>query len=141
MYGEKGYAIATGDNGLRVRLAGANAEETRTPAELKPEERDSILLLVWLAASSKRTGLNSLENNVVVVEILDAARGIDPHGPHGDAEQMTESLRRGVLLWIERTSRTATISTLWPATLLASQSVSSQEFAYGHVDIGPLLAA
>jgi predicted dehydrogenase len=75
VYGEKGYAIATGGNGLRVRLDGANAEETRTPTERKPEERDSISYLVAVARGKfKPYGLNSLENNVVVVEILDAAR-------------------------------------------------------------------
>ena len=74
VYGERGYAIATGANGLRVRLDGANSEETRTPTERTPEERDSISYLVAVARGKfKPYGLNSLENNVVV-EILDAAR-------------------------------------------------------------------
>ena len=34
VYGEKGYAIATGGDGLRVRLPGQRAEETRKPGDL-----------------------------------------------------------------------------------------------------------
>ncbi|HEV2446574.1 MAG TPA: Gfo/Idh/MocA family oxidoreductase, partial [Candidatus Sulfopaludibacter sp.] len=75
LYGEHGYAIATGGNSLRVRLGDAKAEESRTPPERKPEERDSISYLVAVARGKfKPYGLNSLENNVIVVEILDAAR-------------------------------------------------------------------
>jgi predicted dehydrogenase len=75
VYGEKGYAIATGGNNLRVRLGKATEEEARTPAERKPEERDSIAYLVAVARGKfKPYGLNSLENNLIVVEILDAAR-------------------------------------------------------------------
>ncbi len=76
VYGEKGYAIATtGGNQLKVRLPGDNAEQTRTPGELAPDERDSISYLLGIARGKfKPSGLNSLENNVIVVEILDAAR-------------------------------------------------------------------
>ena len=75
VYGEKGYAIATGGNNLRVQLPGQRAEESRTPEALKPEERDSLSYLTAVARGKfKPYGLNSLENNVIVVEILDAAR-------------------------------------------------------------------
>ena len=75
VYGEHGYAIATGGNGLRVRLGDAKEEESRTPPERKPEERDSIAYLAAVARGKfKPYGLNSLENNVIVVEILEAAR-------------------------------------------------------------------
>jgi predicted dehydrogenase len=75
VYGEKGYAIATGGNNLRVRMPGAASEEGRTPAELAPDERDSISYLIGVARGKfKPSGLNSLANNVIVVEILDAAR-------------------------------------------------------------------
>ena len=75
VYGEKGYAIATGGNNLRVRLPGERAESARTPAELPPDESDSISYLVAVARGKlKPSGLSSLENNVIVVEILDAAR-------------------------------------------------------------------
>jgi predicted dehydrogenase len=75
VYGEKGYAIATGGDGLRVRLPGQRAEEIRQPAELPPGERDSISYLTGVARGKfKPAGLNSLENNVIVIQILDAAR-------------------------------------------------------------------
>src|SRR5437763_10830604 len=45
VYAEKAYAVATGGNTLRVRLPGQKEEETRTPAELPPDERDSISYL------------------------------------------------------------------------------------------------
>ena len=75
VYGATGYAIATGGDNLRVRLPGAQAEESRTPAPLKPQEADSISYLIGVARGQfKPSGLNSLENNVIVIEILDAAR-------------------------------------------------------------------
>jgi predicted dehydrogenase len=75
VYGVTGYAIATGGDNLRVRLPGARAEETRTPPELKPQDADSISYLIGVARGKfKPYGLSSLENNVVVIEILDAAR-------------------------------------------------------------------
>ncbi|HXB73826.1 MAG TPA: Gfo/Idh/MocA family oxidoreductase [Candidatus Acidoferrales bacterium] len=75
VYGAQGYTIATGGDGLRVRLPGGKAEEVRTPGPLPPAERDSISYLSGVARGRfKPAGLNSLENNVIVVEILDAAR-------------------------------------------------------------------
>jgi predicted dehydrogenase len=75
VYGEKGYAIATGGEGLRVRLPEQRAEETRKPAPLPAAESDSISYLTGIARGKfKPSGLNSLENNVIVVEILQAAR-------------------------------------------------------------------
>jgi len=75
VYGATGYAIATGGDNLRVRLADARAEEIRTPAALKPREADSISYLIGVARGEfKPSGLSSLENNMIVIEILDAAR-------------------------------------------------------------------
>jgi predicted dehydrogenase len=75
VYGEKGYAIATGGEGLRVRLPGQRAEETRQPGALPAAESDSISYLIGLVRGRfKPAGLNALENNVIVVEILQAAR-------------------------------------------------------------------
>ena len=75
VYGERGYAIATGGNGLRVRLPGDKEEQSRKPAELPPDERDSISYLTAIVRGKlKPAGLSSLDNNVIVVEILDAAR-------------------------------------------------------------------
>jgi len=75
VYGATGYAIATGGNALRVRLGDAKTEEPRTPGELKPEEANSISYLIAIARGTvKPGGLSSLENNVIVTEILEAAR-------------------------------------------------------------------
>jgi predicted dehydrogenase len=74
VYGEKGYTIATGGNNLRVRLPGA-PEQARTPENLPPEASDSISYLIGVARGKfAPSGLNSLENNVIVTEILQAAR-------------------------------------------------------------------
>ncbi|MGB7761185.1 MAG: Gfo/Idh/MocA family oxidoreductase [Bryobacteraceae bacterium] len=75
VYGAKGYAIATGGDNLRVRLPGATAEETRTLPELKPPDADSISYLIAVARGKiEPHGLSSIENNLIVIEILDAAR-------------------------------------------------------------------
>ena len=74
VYGEHGYAVATGGAGLRVRAAGG-AEQARAPAALPAEERDSISCLKAVARGRRKpAGLSSLENNMVVTEILEAAR-------------------------------------------------------------------
>ena len=75
VYGATGYAIATGGDSLRVRLPGSRAEELRTLPELKPQEADSISYLIAIARGQLQpSGLSSLANNVIVIEILDAAR-------------------------------------------------------------------
>ena len=76
VYGEHGYAIATGGNNLRVKMAERQPEEIRTTLpELPAGERDSISYLTSVARGTiKPEGLSSLDNNVIVVEILDAAR-------------------------------------------------------------------
>lgn len=74
VYGERGYAIATGGDSLRVRLPGG-PEEARTLEPLPPEERDSISYLTAVVRGKlKPSGLSSLENNLIVTEILVAAR-------------------------------------------------------------------
>jgi predicted dehydrogenase len=77
VYGEKGYAIAKGGNELRVRLGpekGGQPEETRTPASLPAEEHDSLTYLTAVVHGMKPSGVSGLENNMIVTEILDAAR-------------------------------------------------------------------
>ena len=60
---------------MRVRLPGQRAEEMRKPGDLPAAESDSITYLTGMARGKfKPAGLNSLENNVIVVEILQAAR-------------------------------------------------------------------
>jgi predicted dehydrogenase len=75
VYGAKGYANAIGGDTLKVRLPGMKAEELRTLPELPEMERDSISYLAAVVRGKlKPAGLSSLENNVIVTEILSAAR-------------------------------------------------------------------
>jgi len=75
VYTERSYAVATGGDLLKVRLPDQKAEEALTLPELPADQRDSISYLTAVVRGKlKSSGLNSLENNVVVVEILDAAR-------------------------------------------------------------------
>jgi predicted dehydrogenase len=74
VYGEKGLAIATGGNGLRVALA-KEKEHAVTPEPLGADERDSIAhLMAVVRGTRKPNGLSSLANNMIVTEILEAAR-------------------------------------------------------------------
>ena len=74
VYGESGYAIATGGNNLRLRL-GEGSEQTRKPEPLPPAEADSISYLLSVVRNGhKVSGLSSLANNLIVTEILVAAR-------------------------------------------------------------------
>jgi len=74
VYTERGYAGAIGGNTLRVHLPG-QPEESRAPAELAPDERDSVSYLIAVVRGRRKpAGLSSLENNMIVTEILTAAR-------------------------------------------------------------------
>ena len=74
VYGERGLAIATGGTGLRVRI-GSEPERTLTPDPRTPDERDSISHLIAVVRGARKpNALSSLENNVIVTTILDAAR-------------------------------------------------------------------
>jgi hypothetical protein len=58
-----------------VRRPGQTDEEALTPAELPAGERDSLSYLAAVVRGRlKPSGLSSLENNLVVTEILAAAR-------------------------------------------------------------------
>jgi len=74
VYGQKGYAITVARDELRVRLP--NQEEKLTeakPLALPYEDSVSYLRAVVLGGL-KPVGPSSLETNVIVTEILDAAR-------------------------------------------------------------------
>ena len=74
VYAERGLAIATGGSGLRVRIGG-EAERSVTPDPRSADEKDSISHLIAVARGVRKpNALSSLENNVIVTEILDAAR-------------------------------------------------------------------
>jgi predicted dehydrogenase len=74
VYGQKGYAITIGGDQVRVRLPGQ--EEKLTDAKPLPApDKDSISYLrSVLLDGRKPEGLSSLETNVIMTEILDAAR-------------------------------------------------------------------
>jgi predicted dehydrogenase len=75
VYGEHGYAIAIHGNELRVRLGRDSKEEVRTPGPRPPDEKDSVSYLTAVVRGRiKPSGLSSLENNMIVTEILTAAR-------------------------------------------------------------------
>jgi predicted dehydrogenase len=74
VYGQRGYAITVGREAVRVRLP----EKQEIPADAKPLEKtreDSVSYLrAVLLGGLKPEGQSSLETNVIVTEILDAAR-------------------------------------------------------------------
>ncbi len=76
VYGERGYTIAVGGNVLRVRMPSDREEQSRaTLPDLAPDQRDSVFYLAAVARGKiKPSGLSSLENNMIVTEILEAAR-------------------------------------------------------------------
>lgn len=75
VYGAAGYASAIGGNVLRTRMEGEKTESAPELPELPPGERDSISYLAAVARGKfKPAGLSSLENNLIVTEILVAAR-------------------------------------------------------------------
>jgi len=74
VYGVLGRTIATGGNGLRVAL-GKEPDRAVTPDPRPPDESDSISHLKAVARGARKpNGLSSLENNLIVTEILEAAR-------------------------------------------------------------------
>jgi predicted dehydrogenase len=74
VYGESGYAIATGGNSVRVKMRGQK-EAAQTPEPLPADVKDELAYLEGVVRGRiKPSGLSSLENNIIVTEILDAAR-------------------------------------------------------------------
>ncbi len=75
VYGATGYADAVGGNILRVRLKGDRQEETRQPPPLPEDQSGSVSYLKAVVRGKlKVSGLSSIENNLIVTEILTAAR-------------------------------------------------------------------
>jgi predicted dehydrogenase len=74
VYGERGFAIATGGSGLRAALPG-EPDHAVTPEPRAADEHDSIAHLLAVARGVRKpNALSSLDNNLIVTEILDAAR-------------------------------------------------------------------
>jgi len=75
VYAQSGYANAIGGNVLRVRTPNDKSEQSRTPEALPADQSDPVLYLTAIVRGRlKPGGLSSLENNLIVTEILDAAR-------------------------------------------------------------------
>jgi glucose-fructose oxidoreductase len=75
VYGNAGYAITVGADKLRVRYRGQNEESQLIVPALQQPRRDSLhYLAAVLHGEIKPDGdLSSLETNMVVMQILDAA--------------------------------------------------------------------
>jgi predicted dehydrogenase len=76
VYGRTGYAITVQGNDIRVRRGGENTREEQVAAKPVPAPYDNSLsyLRAVILDGAKEDGLSSLETNVTVTEILDAAR-------------------------------------------------------------------
>ncbi len=75
VYGRTGYAITVGRGDLRVRQPGENEEQLVAARKVAEPYDDSLRLLRAVVLEGvKPDGLSSLESNVIVTEILDAAR-------------------------------------------------------------------
>jgi len=76
VYGATGYVITVAADGLRTRLQHDSSEHTSTAAPLSPEESTSLSYLVGVLRGqiAAKGDLSALDTNVVVVQILDAAR-------------------------------------------------------------------
>jgi predicted dehydrogenase len=76
VYGATGYAITSGADKLRVRYAGDKAETVVSAPELPKAESNSLdYLAAVLRGEIKPDGdASSLETNMVVMQIMDAAR-------------------------------------------------------------------
>jgi predicted dehydrogenase len=76
VYGQTGYAITVQGNDIRVRRGGENTHEEQIAAKPLPAPYDNELsyLRAVILEDAKPDALSSLETNVTVTEILDAAR-------------------------------------------------------------------
>ncbi|HEY2470323.1 MAG TPA: Gfo/Idh/MocA family oxidoreductase [Terracidiphilus sp.] len=76
VYGATGYAITVAADQVRIRHEHDSQEQLETAAALPPQERDSLTYLAAvLRGQIKPKGdLSALDTNVIVMQILDAAR-------------------------------------------------------------------
>jgi predicted dehydrogenase len=76
VYGRTGYVLVPQKNLLRVRKAGAEENETKLlpPPTPGPATDEIAYLAAVVRGEIQPSGLSSLEVNLVVTEILDAAR-------------------------------------------------------------------
>jgi scyllo-inositol 2-dehydrogenase (NADP+) len=74
VYGATGYAITVKRDALRVRLAGQEEKTVDAKPLAAPQDDSLHYLRAVVLGEIKPSGLSSLEVNVIVAEILDAAR-------------------------------------------------------------------
>ena len=76
VYGVTGYAITVGKSALRLRLTGETEETKVDSPPIAPPENDSLNYLVGVMRGEiqPKGDLSSLDTNIVVMQILDAAR-------------------------------------------------------------------
>jgi predicted dehydrogenase len=76
VYGATGYAITEGSDKLRLRLEHDRDERLITASPLRPPENDSLTYLAAVLAGriQSKGDLSALDTNVIVMQILDAAR-------------------------------------------------------------------
>lgn len=76
VYGVKGYAITIASDHVRARYQGEKVESTLLASPLPPNRRDSLdYLAAVLRGQIKPEGdLSALDTNIIVMQILDAAR-------------------------------------------------------------------
>jgi predicted dehydrogenase len=76
VYGATGYVITVAADGLRTRLAHETTEHSSTAAPLPLDESTSLgyLVAVMRGQIAAKGDLSALDTNVIVMQILDAAR-------------------------------------------------------------------
>jgi glucose-fructose oxidoreductase len=74
VYGQTGYVITVKHDDIRVRRAGGQEEQIAAKPVPAPYDSSLSLLRAVVIDGMKPDGLSSLETNITVTEILDAAR-------------------------------------------------------------------
>jgi predicted dehydrogenase len=81
VYGATGQALTVKKDAVRLRLAGKEEAEVPSPPLEAPED-DPVRYLTAVARGEARpSGLSSLENNLIVTEILDGRPRVRADGP------------------------------------------------------------
>jgi predicted dehydrogenase len=75
VYGQTGYAITVQGNDIRVRRAGENSDQQLAAKPVTaPYDNSLSYFRAVVLDGTKEDGFSSLDTNVTVTEILDAAR-------------------------------------------------------------------
>ena len=74
VYGRTGQALTVKRDAVRFRFEGKEEAEVRSPPLAAPEDDTLRYLAAVVRGEIRPSGLSSLENNLIVTEILDAAR-------------------------------------------------------------------